>query len=108
MNARFEIDNDLDGVDILDIDVFKDDFGDKNVDLFDNNLSTIKDDWKLLTNRERNLLLAMSFDIKSLFLSNEEPCRVKKDYLKRKVFRKLQPRKYILYSDKRPSSLQHV
>lgn len=76
-NDRLGIDND--GEDNLDIDVFEDVFNDINADIFDDNLSPIKDHWKSFAKRERNLSLAMSFDMKSFFSPDEETRRAKRE-----------------------------
>lgn len=78
-NDGIENDDHLNDDIILDIDVLEDEFGDKDVDLFDDNLSPIKDDWKSFTKRERNLSLAMSFDMKSLFSSDEKTGGTKRE-----------------------------
>jgi len=58
-----------------DLHMINDAFADDNVDIVSDALSPIKDPWRVADKKERNLSLALNFDMKSLFSSDEESRR---------------------------------
>jgi len=58
-----------------DLHMINDAFADDNVDIVGDALSPIKDPWRVADKKERNLSLALNFDMKSLFSSDEESRR---------------------------------
>jgi len=62
--------------------VINDATADVNLDAYDDSLASIKDHWRVTDKQERNLSLAMNFDIKSLFSCDEETRRASMAFAK--------------------------